>query len=145
MKRRTTVFIILAFSVWAILATGMAGYYYLRFEDALDAFQQIRSSIIDVTLLIDYGNGTETWYNETTLIVGSTAFDALHAVADVQYEVHSFGMLITNINGREAGENSGWLWFLWDIEKLDWDYSLDAIDQYIMLPDDILKFEFTNW
>ena len=59
-RRRTAVFVTLAFSVWAILATGMAGYYYLRFEDAMSAFQQIESSIIEVDLLIDYGNGTET-------------------------------------------------------------------------------------
>ena len=112
----------------------------------MSAFQQIESSIIEVDLLIDYGNGTETWHNETELIAGSTAFDALIAVAhDVQYEIHSFGKLVTNINGRKGGENSGWLWFFWNNEKPDWDYSLDAIDQYILISDDVIKFEFTNW
>jgi hypothetical protein len=145
-KRRTVVFIILAFSVWAILATGMAGYYYLRFEDTLKAFQEIESSIINVDLLIDYGNETTTWYNGTELIVGSTAFDALLAgTFNVQYEIYSFGKLITSINGKEGGENSGWLWYYWDAEESAWDYSLDAIDQYILHPDDILKFEFTSW
>jgi hypothetical protein len=144
-RRRTAVFVILAFSVWAILATGMAGYYYLRFEDVMGAFQQIKSSMIEITLLIDYGNGTETWHNETALIAGSTAFDALHAVADVQSKVDNIGLFITSINGREAGENSYWLWYLWNTEKTDWDYSLDAVDQYILLPDDVLKFELTNW
>lgn len=145
-KRRTAVFMVLAFSVWAVLATGMAGYYYLRFEDVLKAFREIESSIIEVDLLIDYGNGTEMWHNGTELIAGSTAFDALLAeTTDVQYEIFSFGKLITSINGREGGENSGWLWFFWDTEKSEWDYSLDAIDQYILHPSDILKFEFTSW
>jgi hypothetical protein len=63
----------------------------------------------------------------------------------VKFENSSFGKLITDINGREGGENSGWLWFSWNTEKPDWDYSLDAIDQYVLLPDDVIKFEFTNW
>jgi len=145
-RRRTTVFIVLAFSVWAILATGMAGHYYLRFHDVMSAFQQIESSIIEVDLLIDYGNGTKTWHNGTELIAGSTAYDALRAVADyVKSENHSFGKLITDINGREGGENSGWLWYFWNTKKTDWNFSLDAVDQYILLPGAIIKFEFTNW
>lgn len=145
-KRRTAVFMGLAFSVWAILATGMAGYYYLRFEDVMSAFQEIESSIIEVDFVIDYGNGTETWHNNTALIAGATAFDALLTVAtDVQYESHSFGKLITSINGREGHENSGWLWFFWNTEKSEWDYSMNAIDQYVLSPSDTIKFEFTSW
>lgn len=139
-------FIALAFSVWAILATGMAGYYYLRFESALSAFQEIESSIIEVDFLIEYGNGTETWHNNTALIAGATAFDALLAVAtDVQYEIHSFGKLITSINGVEGDVNSGWLWFYWNIEKSGWDYSMEAIDQHILSPNDAIRFEFNRW
>jgi hypothetical protein len=145
-KRRTLTFIVLAFSVWGILATGMAGYYYLRFNDTLEAFQEIESLIINVDLLIDYGNGTETWHNGTELMAGSTAFDALIAVAtDVQYETYSTGKLITRINGKGGGDNSGWFWFFWDTEKLEWNYSLDAIDQYILYTNDTIKFELTSW
>ncbi|UCB60838.1 MAG: DUF4430 domain-containing protein [Candidatus Bathyarchaeota archaeon] len=145
-KRRTVVFIGLALSVWAILATGLAGYYYLRFEDTLRAFHDVESSIIEVDFVIDYGNGTATWHNGTQLIAGSTAFDALLAVTtDVQYKSHSFGKLITSINGKEEKENSGWIWFYWDTEGSAWDYSLVAIDQHILHPDDMLRFEFTSW
>lgn len=145
-RRRTVVFVVLAILVWAVLATGMAGYYYIRFEDVTKAFQEIEGSIIEVDVLIDYGNETKKWHNQTKLIAGSTTFDALLEVTtDVQYETHSFGKLIIGIDGREGGENSGWIWWFWDTEELDWDYSLDAVDQYTLHPDDIIKFEFISW
>jgi hypothetical protein len=145
-RRRTVVFVVLALMVWAVLATGMAGYYYIRLEDVTKAFQEIKGSIIEVDVLIDYGNGTEKWHNHTKLIAGSTTFDALLEVTtDVQYEIHSFGKLITSIDGRKGEENSGWMWYFWNTEKLDWDYSLEAVDQYTLHPADIIKFEFTSW
>ena len=147
-KRRTVVFMGLAFSVWAILATGMAGYYYLRFEDVMSAFQEIESSIIEVDFVIDYGNGTETWHNNTQLIAGETAFDALLAVAtDVQYESSSWGVFITSINGRAplVGENKFWELSFWNTTMSDWIPSSAAADYCILSPDDSIKFEFTSW
>lgn len=145
-RKRTVVFVVLAFSVWAILATGMAGYYYLRLGDVTKAFQEIKSSIIEVNVLIDYGNGTKTWHNETKLIAGSTVFDALLAITlDVQYETSSFGKFITSIDGRKGGENSGWIWLLWNTEKSDWDFPPKAVDEYLLNPNDIIKFEFVSW
>ena len=138
----------LAFSVWAILATGMAGYYYLRFEDVMSAFQEIESSIIEVDFVIDYGNGTETWHNNTALIAGATAFDALLAVAtDVQYESSSWGVFITSINGRAplVGENKFWELSFWNTTMSDWILSSVAADYCILSPDDSIKFEFTSW
>lgn len=147
-RRRTAVFIVLAFSVWAILATGMAGYYYLRFEDVLKAFQEIESSIIEVDLLIDYGNGTETWHNRTELIAGSTAFDALQTVTrDVEVDPYGVMIFITSIDGIGGEENSEWFWFwdYWDDDKSEWGNTMEACNQYILHPDDIIKFEFTKW
>jgi hypothetical protein len=145
--RRTIIFVVLGFSIWGILATGMVGYYYLRLEDTLQVLQELQMrTTIKVDLLIDYGNGTLIWCNETELTAGSTAFDALvSATSDVQYENHTIGKLITSINGQKGGENSAWLWFFWDTGILEWTYSLEAIDNHLLHPDDILKFEFTSW
>ncbi len=148
MKKRTAVFMGLAFSVWAILATGMAGYYYLRFENVMSAFQEIESSIIEVDFVIDYGNGTVTWHNNTVLIAGATAFDALLAVAtDVQYESYGFGKLITSINGRTpmVGESKFWGFFFRNTTMSEWILSSVAADLYILSPGDSIKFEFTSW
>ena len=147
-KRRTVVFMGLAFSVWGLLATGMAGYYYLRLENVMRAFQEIESSIIEVDFVIDYGNGTETWHNNTELIAGATAFDALLAVAtNVQYESSSWGVFITSINGRTPldGENKFWELSFWNNTMSDWIPSLVAADSCILSPDDSIKFEFTSW
>jgi hypothetical protein len=144
-RRRTLVLLAIALCVWAIIATGFAGYYQIRYMKVTKAFEEIEESIIQVDVLIDYGNGTQVWHNETKVVTGSTPLDALLIITkNVEFKKYD-GKYITGIDGRVEGENSGWTWWFWNTEKSDWDYSLEAVDEYILHSDEIIKFQFVSW
>lgn len=145
-RRRSLVLLALAFFVWAITATSFAGYYQIRYTKVIEAFEEMEGSVIKVDVLIDYGNGTQIWHNETTVIAGSTTLDALLLITkNVELEKYSGKTYISGIDGRIEGGTSGWTWWFWNAEKSDWDYSLDAVNEYILHPDEIIKFQFVSW
>lgn len=123
---------ILATFVWALIATGSAAYYYLAFQNLVNA---IGGTPVKVDVLLDYGNGTSSWHNGTMLFANSTVFDALLSVTkNVKYDMYPFGVLITEINGVKnvgnATSGMAWMWYYW--ENGTWNWGPEACDRYIL-------------
>ncbi|MBS7635731.1 hypothetical protein KEJ37_00055 [Candidatus Bathyarchaeota archaeon] len=132
-EKRNLTLIVLATLVWALVATGFASYYYLAFQDLMNT---IGGTPVRVDVLLDYGNGSKSWYNGTVLFAISTVFEALLSVTkNVKYDVYpSLGILITEINGvRNIGDltsGKAWMWYYW--EKGAWNLGPEACDKYIL-------------
>jgi hypothetical protein len=131
-EKRTLTMAVLAMFVWAIIATSFAAYYYINFQDLLNA---IGGAPIKVDVLLDYGNSTRKWYNGTTLYANSTVFDALLSVTkNVKFDVYPYGVLVTEINGVKNVGNitSGmaWMWYYW--EGGSWNWGPEACDRYVL-------------
>jgi hypothetical protein len=77
-------------------------------------------TMIQVNLLIDYGNATRKWYNVSAPL-GATLFNLTRTVAKIEYSywptMEPGHILITSINDSAEGY---WLWYYWDEEKGDW-------------------------
>ena len=132
-EKRTLTLAVLATLVWALTATGLATYYYLSFQDLVNA---IGGAPVKVDVLLDYGNGTKRWHNGTVLFANSTVFDALLSVTkNVKYDVYpSLGVLVTEINGvknvGDATSGTAWMWYYWG--NGTWNWGPEACDRYIL-------------
>ena len=66
-----------------------------------------------VNVLVNYGNGTEHWYNSTRTVAGSTFYNMTVSLTIVQatYYKSFHAHLITSINGVASSDQSYWaLW-----------------------------------
>jgi len=162
----------LALLVWAISGTVVAGYYFTQYNTyqneyenlanefntlsgALEGFSNnlgdisevLESVSLKVNILLSYGNGTKIWYNNTALPLGSTAFTAILAVADIKYTDYGgeLGILVTSINGLTNNSTHGWLYWRWDAEKSEWVLPEYSCAKYILHRGDIIAFTYVNY
>jgi len=115
MGRSKVVFLALALAVWAILASSVAVYYYVRYSEASTHLQALEEATVKVGVVIDYGNGTVEEFEGLILDVeGATALNALLLVARVEYKVYPFGVFVESINGVKNSKelNMWWLYYV---------------------------------
>jgi hypothetical protein len=166
LEKRVLTYVILALLVWAVSGTAIAGYYFTQYTTYRDEYRNLLSDLntlsntmgnlsdainplsLRVNILLSYGNGTRTWYDNTALPIGSTAFTAILAVSDVEYKDYggTMGTLVTSINGL-AGDSTTHGWFYWyrGMENSTWvspDYSCT---QYILHRGDTIAFSYESF
>lgn len=154
MRRRTFLFVALGLTVWSLIATLTAAYYYAQYVETRRTFDELKSLVIKVNVLIDYGNETLDWHN-ATVIAGSTVFDALLSVTtNVEYTTTAYGVFVSSIDGIEnivdppaPGRASGhaWLWYHWNTTALQWTDLLKASDAYVVKSDDSVAWRYESY
>jgi len=147
-------FALLGLVVWAAAATLTAAYYYTQYTETRGAFEQWKSIVANTSILIDYGNGTADWHNETVL-AGSTAFDALlTATKDVKYNMSLNGAYVWSINGLAGSKETqtptsatgtSWFFYCWSSTGSNWTLSSTGADQYILKPNDSTAWRFEHY
>ncbi len=134
---------------------GLAGYLYQR-GAYLDAeISSLRSVLGRVSystdILVDYGNGTKKWYNETRVAIGSNLFNATlqSTGGSVEYSSHpQLGIFVTGINGlssSKSGQQSKW-WSVWRWDKgsRGWVLSDVGAAQLLLHENDIVAWKFVS-
>jgi len=141
-------FAALGLMTWSLAATLAAAYYNAQYTETRKTFEELKSLVIDVDVLMDYGNATRIRYSKN-LIAGSTAFDALLAVTtNVEYKITAYGVFVTSIDGVKnvaVTPTSGraWLWYYWN--GTTWVDLLKASDAYILKPDDSIAWRYESY
>ncbi len=149
-RRRTFLFAALGLAVWALVATFAAAYYYGLYTETRGSFEELRSLAIPVNVLLDYGNGTMNWHNQT-VIAGATSFEALLAVTKkVEYQTSAYGVFVSSIDGvsnvvETLSSGRAWLWYWWNTTSLKWTDLLKASDAYFLKPDDIITWRYESY
>jgi hypothetical protein len=103
---------------------------------------------VKTNILINYGNGTLQWHNDTLVPFGATLFDATRAVTEVKYEFYSgLGVFVTSINGVEnnADEMKSWLWWYWDFTSSEWKLGDVGCDQHILHRGDVVAWFYESY
>jgi sensor histidine kinase YesM len=143
--------VILALLVWAICATAIAGYYLAQYNTYRNEYNNLLRQVnmsIRVNILVSYGNGTRTWFNNTLLSVGSTAFSAILAVSDVKYKDYggTLGILVTSINGLASDSTThGWFYWYRETGNSTWISPTDSCTQQILHQDDAIAFSYESF
>jgi hypothetical protein len=156
----------LALLVWAICGTAIAGYYSMQYTTYRDEYNNLLnesktlsgamgnlSGVIDsislrVNILVSYGNGTSTWFNDTALPVGSTAFTALRLViSDLGFNDYggAMGILVTSINGLANNSTHGWFYWCRPIQTSTWTSPNYSCSQYILHRGDTIAFTYQSY
>ena len=92
-------------------------------------------SVEDITLIVDYNNGTIKMRENFTLSEGkTTAFDALNEWCDLQYDDFGWGIIVRAIDG--IGGN--WLYFI------NGDYQGRGSDAYSLKDGDLVEWQQTS-
>lgn len=150
-EKRTFLFALLGLLMWSSVATITTIYYYRQYAETRRTFDELKSLVIYVNVLLDYGNGTQNWHNKTMARAGSTAFDALLTVTtNVEYKMYSFGVLVTSINGVQnvvetPSTGHAWLWYYRNATATEWTFPLTAANAHILKPDDSIAWRYERY
>lgn len=124
--------------VWAVATTVAGSYYYVEYTKyqriSHDLEQKLGEVSIFVNIAIDYGNGTRVWFNETTLPIGATVFNATVKVANPEPDPQYGESFIIAINGvtQKENENTYWIWWIWDETQSKWTPGPIANNEYVL-------------
>jgi len=116
------------------VASVVASYYWYLYDAYKGLYEEARGQLealtVRVDMLIDYGNGTCAWFNDTLASAGYTVFDVLCLIADVDYVAYSgptwvgypnnTAYLVTGINGVCMNATHAWFWWYWDPSAREW-------------------------
>jgi len=136
-----------------IISGYMSVYYYNEYtkyqtlyNETVENLRELKSHML-VDVLIDYGNGTQEWYNETRVPIGATLFDATKEIAKINYTTGQFGILITAINGRKGKPGYYWMWYIWNSTSGEWEMGPVAADAFTLHHGDTVSwvYEKPSW
>jgi hypothetical protein len=108
----------------------------------------INPNVISADTLVNYGNGTSIWYNETNVPTGSTFYSLTLQIANGHVgsiDEPPLGHFITSINGvtsNGVGSNCSICWGIWIYCANDsaWMYSLLGADSLKLNNGDVLAW-----
>lgn len=147
--KRTLTFVTLAILAWAVLITGLFGYYYLRFQEYANLLREYEAVTMRVDIYIHYGNESKgIWHNKTIVPLGATLLNVTGLVADIHYTYWpGTGVLIDSIDGvaNSATEEKSWFWWYWDTTNSRWMLGEVGADQRILHRGDILGWAYQSY
>lgn len=99
-------------------------------------------------VLINYGNETKIWHNNTVLPLGSTSFTAVYFIAqDINYTDYGgeLGILVTSISTVTNNSTHGWFYWYWNSEKSEWILPEYSCSKLILHKEDIIAFSYSSY
>lgn len=122
----------------------MLGYYYMRFQEYDSLLREYEKVTMRVNILIDYGNGTMVWHNNTLVSYGATLFNATERVAVVQstYWPQYQAVFIDAINGVPTTQEHWWWWKYWDANSKEWKDGEVGADLYKLKPNEAVMWQY---
>ncbi len=150
MEKKRFIYIVLAMFVWGILGTVFAAYYFVQYDiyqkEYNNLTEQFNNISLKANILLDYGNETKRWYNNTVLPLGATAFNATHTIAHtmnyIDYE--ELGIYVTSINGLAFNSSHGWVYWTWDSEGSQWALPKYSCSEHILHDGDTIAFAYSK-
>jgi len=149
MEKRFFTYVVLGLFSWALIGTVLAGYYFVQQDMYQREYNEIAKQLTNISIKVDfvlnYGNGTRIWKNDTVLPLGSTAFNAtIHIASDVGYQDFGgeLGILVTSINGVSQNNTHGWFYWVWEKENTMWLSMPYSCAKYILHEGDLLAITY---
>lgn len=133
MKSRVWILALIMLLCWSAIATISAAYFYQQYTSA-------RASLIQVSVTIDYGNGTTTTHEQVRLTYNATALDALMAVAKVSatYWPSFDAVFVDAINGMANNPDNMKYWMYY----VNGEHALVGADKYILRHGDHVEWKY---
>lgn len=133
------------------IVAGAAALYYLNenqrlkasYEETIDELQSyVEEYTIQVDILIDYGNETTVWYNDTRVNIRGSLLNATSTVSSVEHSTSEWGVFVNAINGVGGEANKFWLW---NYYEGGWQPGMVGADQWILQNGDIVSWIYISF
>ena len=136
-----------------IVTAYFTAYYYgeyTRYEGLYRAtLKDLEALTMQVKILIDYGNGTRRWHNNTRVPLGFSLLNATLTVAKVDYSFMEFGgklyAWVKAINGVGGSPNKFWFWYYWNSTASKWESGPIASNAHILHHGDTVSWVYTQF
>jgi hypothetical protein len=127
---------------WAVVASLASGYYWLQYTDIVN---RISGVLISVNVGVDFGNETRQWFNDTKALTGMTFFGVSRNLLNVTYGTSSgYGAYVDSIYGLAAQGMTGWVWWKWNEQTLNWTNAGISCDSYVVAPDEVFLWYYES-
>jgi len=135
MQSRIWILALVALLCWSIISTISAVYFYQQFTS-------IGASLIQVSVTINYGNGTSVTHEKVRLFYNTTALDALMAVAKVSvtYWPSFDAVFVDAINGvaNDLDKSNYWMYYV------NGEIAPVSADKYILHNGDHVEWKYEH-
>ena len=111
-------------------------------EDYQIVLEDLEDFTAQVDIMIDYGNETIVWYNDTRIQVGASVLDATIVACETEYQTSDFGSFVTTVNGLEQDASHFWIW---SIHENEWTMGPVGADQYSIHDGDVIGWTYTSF
>ena len=141
MNRRTLVTFGFASVTLLIVTLTFFAIPYMQ-EDKDPTSEQL--STIQISLCIDYGNGTREWFNNTSVPENCNLLNATKLVAKVQYTYWPAykASFVDVINGVPNKSSYFWMWYYWDAQENEWKLGPVGADRYVLKPHEVVMWRY---
>jgi len=135
----------------SLLLNGFLLPNYLSLREENDRLMaMLKENTIQVNVLVNFGNGTRTWYNATVLPSGSSMYNTTTRLfgTDVAATFSPYGVMVDEIAGVGTSPdhpNSYWVWFKWDQTSGTWAMGDTAADQHGLSPGEVVAWAFVDF
>lgn len=132
----------------SVATTSMLTVYYygenLRYQTLYqDTLGDLKAVSIQVSVVINYGNGTKEWHNNTRVPIGISLLNATRMVAEVNYTPGQWGAFVNTINNVGGEHGRYWFWYYWNSSS-QWETKWVASDAYILHHEDIVSWVYVS-
>lgn len=145
MNENTYKLIAVALLCTTIAAGALALNYNYQLRVLEEDYEIVLSELADFTaqvnILVDYGNGTVQWYNDTRIQTGASVLDATVIACGAEYQTSDFGAFITSVNGVQPDSAHFWMWSTYED---GWEVGMVGADQYNIHDGDIIRWTYTS-
>jgi hypothetical protein len=129
-----------------IAAGAFAVNYYYKLSVLEADYQELLIELDEYTalidIMIDYGNGTVVWNNDTRIQVGANLLNATDIICDIDVQSSNFGNFVTAINGVKQDAGHFWIWSIYEEE---WSMGPVGADQFNLHEGDIVGWTYTSF
>jgi hypothetical protein len=130
-----------------LIAASLVAVYcygeYLKYQSFYtEISRDLEALTMHVSILIEYGNGTKEWHNNTRVPIGISLLNATQMIAEIDYDVSDGSAFVTAINNVVGGSDLYWLWYYWNPSTSQWELKWVASNEYILHNGDIVKWVY---
>lgn len=133
-----------------LCTTILAGALAFQYNGQLQAVEHEYELLLDeleentavISIRVDYGDETVTWFNDTRLPLGTNFLNATGMISELELQSSEWGIFVVSIDGVGGDTNSFWLWDYYDE---GWQMGPVGADQWTVHDGDVLSWTYTSF
>lgn len=136
----------LVFLCTTITSSALALNYHYNYTKVRDDYQATLKDLEDFTIrvniMIDYGNGSINWHNNSRVQIGANLLDLTNSLFDIEYQTSDYGSFVTSINGVDQDSGHFWIWMFFED---GWEMGPVGADQYLLHEGYVIGWYYTSF